>query len=103
MRIFCLSLLLGLFFSFGHSQSVELDALTSIYPASFSAYDIEQGLLISCADEVFKDQQGRLWVNPCRNQAIYQGESFFQFDGEKSYPIAFSDSSAHLIQMQLRT
>lgn len=60
-------------------------SISSIYPSTCTAFDIEQGLKVPCVKETFMGPNGRLWVNPCRNQPIYQGESFFQFDGLQSY------------------
>lgn len=80
------------YLSFVHSTTASDSlSISPIYPSTFATYDIEQGLLISCIEETFTDPKGRMWVNPCRIMDIHQKQSFFQFDGNKSYPITFPD------------
>ncbi|MEL7120686.1 MAG: hypothetical protein AAFO07_14640, partial [Bacteroidota bacterium] len=84
--------ILFFFFSF-ICVSLASDSLTysTIYPSAFTAFDVDQGLLVSCVEETFTDPKGRLWINPCRNQDMHIGESFFQFDGNKSYTVSLPD------------
>lgn len=77
-----------IFFLFICSDANAADTIPfpSLKASAYTYYDIEQGLLISCVEESFTDPKGRLWVNPCREQDMHKAESFFQFDGKKSYP-----------------
>ncbi|MCB0533197.1 MAG: hypothetical protein H6574_14020 [Lewinellaceae bacterium] len=55
-----------------------------LLPSSVTVYDIDRGLPISCMDDVYIGPKGQLWINPCRNQDIYQNLSFYAYDGEKA-------------------
>ncbi len=70
------------------AQTTDALSLPSLQASTFTTYDIEQGLPVSCIEETFIDRKGRMWVNPCRILDIHRKQSFFQFDGNKSYTIA---------------
>ena len=61
--------------------------LPAIYPSFLTAYDIDQGLPVSCVNKIVVDNKGRLWLNPCQNIAVGQLLSIYQFDGNRSYVI----------------
>lgn len=66
-----------------------------LFPSSYTAYDIDQGLPISCVEKLFVDSKGRLFINPCKYQDIYNMPNFYQYDGNKSWfiPIKSSDDT----------
>lgn len=78
------------------SQQIDWEAMPSIEASAITNYDIEQGLSAFCLEETFTDPTGRLWLNPCRDLEMHQGDSFFQFDGNRSYniPLGATDSTA---------
>ena len=59
---FILCLLAGL----AHGQ--RSDSLLKLYPSNLTAYDLEDGLPISCVYDGLMDRQGRFWVNACFGQ-----------------------------------
>jgi signal transduction histidine kinase/DNA-binding response OmpR family regulator len=76
-------------------------SIPSIFPSEITAYDIEQGLPMTCVENVFLDPKGRLWLNSCTNQELQQTLGFYQFDGHKSYLPQFIDSSKIIDQSSL--
>ncbi len=48
-------------------------------------FTISDGLATNCLDKGFTDSKGRLWFNPCEDEARNQRLSFFQFDGTQTY------------------
>lgn len=70
--------------------------MPKIEASAITNYDIEQGLSAFCLEEIYTDPTGRLWLNPCRDLEMHQGDSFFQFDGNRSYniPLGTTDSTA---------
>ena len=95
MKKYCLILFALLVFTSSVAQTTDTLSLPSLYPSTFSTYDIEQGLLISCIEETFTDSKGRMWINPCRILDIHRKQRFFQFDGNKSYPVPLPDPGGH--------
>lgn len=67
--------------------------IPKLYPSSFTAYDIDQGLPISCIDKLFVDAKGRLFISPCKFQDIYNKPNFYQYDGNKSWFIPIKSSN----------
>lgn len=55
-----------------------------LYPSNLSAYDLEEGLPVSCVQDGLKDKSGRLWVNVCFDQPELRTINFFRFDGQHS-------------------
>ncbi|MBX2874678.1 MAG: response regulator [Saprospiraceae bacterium] len=94
-RRFSFILGLILYSHFIAAQSLGWESLPRIKASAVANYDIEQGLSAFCLEEIFRDSIGRLWLNPCRDLEMHQGDSFFQFDGNKSYtiPLNATDSS----------
>ena len=80
-----LTWLLGVFPWTGRAQ--ETEQFPSIQPASVTAYDLEDGLPMTCTESVYEDPTGRLWLNPCRIQDIHQELGFYMFDGKRSYQV----------------
>ncbi len=82
----------------------EAQSVPSIYPSSLTAYDIDQGLPISCANKIIIDNDGRLWLNPCPIYYADQDISAYQFDGNESFEIPIKkpdgdrDSSSWLFE-----
>lgn len=71
------------FFPFtGRGQSIA--DLTKLYPSQVAAYDLEEGLPISCTWNGILDKKGRLWINPCFQLPSYRTINFYQFDGRNS-------------------
>ncbi|MCB9333505.1 MAG: hypothetical protein H6574_20795 [Lewinellaceae bacterium] len=62
-----------------HGQG--LDSLPKLYPSNLTAYNLEDGMPISCVFDGLMDQQGRFWFNACFVQAEHRTINFFQFDG----------------------
>ncbi|MEZ5042108.1 MAG: ATP-binding protein [Saprospiraceae bacterium] len=82
------------------SQTISLPAL---HPSAATAYDIDQGLSISCIRTVIADSKGRLWLNPCVTMEVYRNLGFFQYDGDRSYPVSIGpDSIANNVIWDLR-
>ena len=52
--------------------------------ANVTAFDIDEGLPISCAFNGLLDTEGRLWINPCFAQTEHQTVPFYQYDGVTS-------------------
>lgn len=80
--IWALSCLIILFFC----NSLHLDAqndaiLPELKAANVTAFDIDQGLPISCTFNGFVDKDGRLWINPCFAQTEHQTVPFYHYDG----------------------
>lgn len=65
-----------------------------LYPSSVSAFDLENGMPISCTFDGLVDQQGRLWVNPCYRQSEHQTINFYQFSGRRSEVIQWDSLPA---------
>lgn len=58
--------------------------ISSPLVTSSNNYTISDGLATNCLAQGFVDRVGRLWVNPCKENAKDLRMSFFQFDGEQS-------------------
>ncbi|SHO59491.1 hybrid sensor histidine kinase/response regulator transcription factor [Algoriphagus zhangzhouensis] len=85
LKIFILYILvvLNTGFTFYDRDSITFaHAPTSINIQNFGLSD---GLAVYCLGTSFLDQKGRLWANPCQEDARELRMSFFQFDGEQSF------------------
>lgn len=83
------SILLFLLFLFlGPVYASDTLAIPPRYASFAMAYDIDQGLPITCVERVIKDHKGRLWLNPCAELDIQQNFNFYQYDGKKAYDIS---------------
>jgi signal transduction histidine kinase/CheY-like chemotaxis protein len=74
----------------GVAQTISLPAL---HPSGVTTYDIDQGLSLSCIRNVIADGKGRLWLNPCVSMEVYRNLGFFQYDGDRSYPVSIGPDS----------
>jgi len=70
-------------------------SIPSLHPSFLTAYDIDQGLSLSCINNIEVDQKGRLWLNPYNVFTRDKEAGFYRFDGKKSYevPIQLSDGA----------
>ncbi|TNE50234.1 MAG: hypothetical protein EP344_17460 [Bacteroidetes bacterium] len=59
-------------------------SLPKLYPSNLTAYDLENGMPITCISGGLMDRQGRFWFNACYEQAEHQTINFFQYDGRRS-------------------
>jgi len=55
-------------------------------------YSTNDGLSVKCINEVFQDDRGRLWLNPCNNIGEELGINSFLFDGNQSHTFDFQFS-----------
>ncbi|MBK8969584.1 MAG: hypothetical protein IPM36_23570 [Lewinellaceae bacterium] len=70
--------------STGLARGQGWDGVPKLYPSNLTAYDLEEGLPISCVSSGLTDRRGRLWVNACFEQPEHRTVSFFRFDGRHS-------------------
>jgi signal transduction histidine kinase/DNA-binding response OmpR family regulator len=78
-------------------------SIPTLYPSETTAYDIDQGLSVSCIRSVIADSTGLLWINPCVSMEIYRSLGFFQYDGDRSSAISMEpDSAAQQVIWDLR-
>lgn len=68
----------------GPAAGQRVNSLPGLFPSSVTAYDLEEGMPISCVKDGWVDQKGRLWVNACTSQPEHRTVNFFQFDGRRS-------------------
>ncbi|MBN3519360.1 response regulator [Algoriphagus lutimaris] len=67
------------------SQQASGDYSPSPSILNIQNFTLSDGLAVNCLGNSFLDNKGRLWVNPCQEDARELRMSFFQFDGEKSF------------------
>ncbi|HZV71145.1 MAG TPA: ATP-binding protein [Saprospiraceae bacterium] len=65
-------------------EAQENEILPILQTSRITAYDINEGLPISCTWDAFHTSDGRMWINPCFQQEEHQRFSFFQFDGRQT-------------------
>lgn len=65
--------------------------IPTLRPSGITAYDVEDGLPITCTFNGILDADDRLWINACFGQEEHRKTSFYRFDGTSAFTIDWSD------------
>lgn len=88
-QVFLLLILLTGLPIFSLGQAV--DSFPRLQPSNVTAYDLDDGMPISCAWDGLVDNQGRFWATPCFGQTEHRTINFYQFDGRRSEVIEWEE------------
>ena len=75
---------LGGYSNYAFSQSTP--NLPAFYPIAEHSYDIKDGLPDLFVENVLLDKVGRLHINTAGPGATAFGESYYEYDGTRTYP-----------------
>ena len=65
------------------TQTLDEQLLPPPSISAISSYGLEEGLPVTCIEQVVTDNKGRLWINPCQAQHMENELDFFQYDGRE--------------------
>lgn len=91
LRKYFLPVWLGFTFLPGCCFGQQLDSLPALFPSNITAYDLDDGMPISCTWDGLLDKQGRFWATACFGQTEHRTVNFYQFDGERSEVIQWEE------------
>ena len=87
----CLILTLLLLSSVLYGQTETPTGYPALIPSNITAFDIDDGLPVSCTYSSFVDDAGRIWINPCFFQEEHRSIDVYQFDGLESHAITWEN------------
>jgi hypothetical protein len=65
--------------------------IPKLQPSGITAYDVEDGLPITCTFNGILDADDKLWINACFGQEEHWKTSFYRFDGNGTFTIDWSE------------
>lgn len=81
-------------------KAQEGEILNTLEPSYYNNYEQqEESISNLCLEDIFQDNQGRLWVDNCGVQRILNSVGFFQFDGYSFWPIELQDKNSDPIKL----